>query len=204
MLQPPPSNPEAINWVWSDAHEQLLYVLAKYAGILYTEYQKEYFRYLDELKNFRIPIMICSSLAGFLSLGSSTFVPEEFARWVGLLVGAINLAVTVVSMIENFKRIEVNMNKSYAAYITFRRIHDEIVVLLGLPVSDRPTHIREILESYFERFEACFDEAPPVRKIAESDYFKFYMSQYIAGKSSIRFPVASEVELVEHKTSNTC
>ena len=163
--------------MWRPEHEKLLALLHFYAGELYGLYHNAYFQYLRELQNYRIPIIVLSSIAGFLSISNSGYVPPEFNKWVSLFVGSVNLAVTVVSLIENFKKIEVQTNKAYAGFINLRRLHDETSLLLQLPVEEREEEGKLKVKEFFERFESYIIDAPVLSEPAV-DYFRLLKDKF--------------------------
>jgi hypothetical protein len=125
------------NNYWNDHHEKILKSLQKNSNKLYREYQKAHLKYKSKLKLYRIPIIIMSSLSGFLSISNSGYIPIEYQPWISLLVGFVNLMVTLISLIENFKKIDVNVNKTYTSYTEFKKLHDEISIMLNTHTNER-------------------------------------------------------------------
>jgi hypothetical protein len=156
------------NNYWNDDHERILYSLQQSTVKLSNEYQKAYFRYRNKLQNYRIPIIVMSSIAGFLSISNSGYIPQEYGKWVSLLVGFSNLMVTVISLIENFKKIDVNLNKSYNAHINFKKLHDEITITLRLPINERDDNGYNTINEYFTRYQTYVSDAPVLQKILKN------------------------------------
>ena len=142
------------NNYWHNDHEKILQSLQKSTIRLSNEYQKAYFRYKSKLQNYRIPIIIMSSISGFLSISNSGYIPPDYGKWVSLLVGFSNLMVTVISLIENFKKIDVNLNKSYNAHLNFKKLHDEITITMRLPFNERDDDGFNTINEYFTRYQA--------------------------------------------------
>ena len=163
------------NNYWNEDHEKILYSLQQSTVKLSNEYQKAYFRYRSKLQNYRIPIIIMSSIAGFLSISNSGYIPPEYGKWVSLLVGFSNLMVTVISLIENFKKIDVNLNKSYNAHINFKKLHDEITITLRLPINERDDNGYNTINEYFTRYQTYVSDAPVLQKI---------LKNYLEGKNT--------------------
>lgn len=164
------------NNYWNDDHEKILFSLQQSTVKLSNEYQKAYFRYKSKLQNYRIPIIIMSSIAGFLSISNSGYIPPEYGKWVSLLVGFSNLMVTVISLIENFKKIDVNLNKSYNAHINFKKLHDEITITLRLPINERDDNGYNTINEYFTRYQTYVSDAPVLQKI---------LKNYLEGKNTL-------------------
>ncbi len=152
------------NNYWNDRHENILKGLQLNSGKLYKEYQKAHLIYKKKLRLYRIPIIVMSSLSGFLSISNSGYVPASYNKWVSMLVGFVNLMVTVISLIENFKKIDVNMNKTYTAYLDFKKLHDEISMILNTPQNERDDNGYDMSNTFFSRYEMYLNDAPILGK----------------------------------------
>ena len=104
-------------------------------------------------------------MGGFLSLANSGYVPTDYNKWVSLFVGFANLMVSVISLIENFKKIDDTMNKSYISYLNFKKLHDEISVVLKIPQQERDNNGYDIVMNFFKKYELCLNDAPILKKL---------------------------------------
>ncbi len=152
------------NNYWNDRHENILKCLQLNASKLYKEYQKAHLIYKKKLRIYRIPIIIMSSVSGFLSISNSGYVPADYNKWISLFVGFVNLAVTVISLIENFKQIDVNVNKTHNAYLEFKKLHDEISLVLNTPQNERDDNGYDMSNKFFSRYEMYLNDAPVLNK----------------------------------------
>lgn len=157
------------NNYWNERHESILKSLQMNSNKLYKEYQKAHLMYKKKLRLYRIPIIIMSSFTGFLSISNSGYVPASYNKWVSMFVGFVNLMVTVISLIENFKKIDVNMNKTYSAYLEFKKLHDEISMVLNTPQNERENNGYDMANTFFARYEMYLNDAPILSK-AIHDY----------------------------------
>ncbi len=157
------------NNYWNERHENILKGLQMNSNKLYKEYQKAHLVYKKKLRLYRIPIIIMSSLSGFLSISNSGYIPATYNKWVSMFVGFVNLMVTVISLIENFKKIDVNMNKTYSAYQDFKKLHDEISMILNTPQNEREDNGYDMANAFFSRYEMYLNDAPILGK-ALHDY----------------------------------
>lgn len=157
------------NNYWNERHETILRGLQMNSNKLYKEYQKAHLVYKKKLRLYRIPIIIMSSLSGFLSISNSGYIPTAYNKWVSMFVGFVNLMVTVISLIENFKKIDVNMNKTYSAYLEFKKLHDEISMILNTPQNEREDNGYDMANTFFARYEMYLNDAPILGK-ALHDY----------------------------------
>lgn len=152
------------NNYWNEYHEKILKGLQKNSNKLFREYQKAHLKYKSKLKLYRIPIIVMSSLSGFLSVSNSGYIPIEYQSWVSLFVGFVNLMVTLITLIENFKKIDVNVNKTYTAYTDFKKLHDEISITLNTHANERDGNGYDIAIGFFNRYESYLTDAPILQK----------------------------------------
>ncbi len=152
------------NNYWNDRHERILKGLQANSNKYFREYQRAHLVYKKKLRLYRIPIIVMSSLSGFLSISNSGYIPAEYNKWVSMLVGFVNLMVTVISLIENFKKIDVNMNKTYSAYLDFKKLHDEISMVLNTPQNEREDNGYDTANTFFSRYESYVNDAPILGK----------------------------------------
>jgi hypothetical protein len=169
------------NNYWNDDHEKILLLLHNYANKLYKKYHTSYQWYRRKLQYYRIPIIIMSSFAGFLSISNSGYIPLEYNKWVSLLVGFSNLLVTVISLIENFKKIDTNTNKSYISYINFKKLHNELSIVLRIPSNERQDNGNTTVLAFFDKFEAILNESPVLNEEV-IDYLEFKDVKHKLGK----------------------
>jgi hypothetical protein len=153
------------NNYWNNHYETILINLQKNSNKLFKEYQKAHLKYKYRLKIYRIPIIILSALSGFLSISNSGYIPLDYNKWISMIVGFVNLMVTIISLIENFKKIDVNMNKTYTAYIDLKRLHDEVSLILNTPQHERDDNGNDTCKAYFKRYELYLNDAPILKKV---------------------------------------
>ena len=157
---------------WTDAHDESLYIIFKYSNTLYKQYHKNYIKSKQRLQKYRIPIIILSSISGFLSISNSGYIPDEYNKWVSLIVGFFNLLTSLVSLIENFKKIDQTVIKSQETYISFKKINDNISLLLRTPREERKESGTDSVEKFFQLFENTLLNAP-ILKGNSVDLFEF-------------------------------
>ena len=158
--------------IWTEKHEEQLIVIQKYSKQLFIEYHKAYIRYKKKLEQYRIPIIIISALIGFLSISNAGYIPIQYSVYVSLIVGIFNLIITIVTLIEQFKKINETMNKSLNSYINFKKINDEISFILRTAIEEREGNGNSIVKDYFQKFQLYYSESPVLNNLSE-DLFNF-------------------------------
>lgn len=161
-----------MNNIWSKSDDESLYIIFKYSNLMYKQYHKNYIKSKQRLQKYRIPIIVLSSIAGFLSISNSGYIPNEYNKYVSLFVGFCNLMVSLVSLIESFKKIDLTMNKSLEAYVSFKKINDNISLILRTPILTRKESGYDCVDKYFNLFESSLINAP-ILKNTSIDLFEF-------------------------------
>jgi len=161
---------EEINW--NDGHEEQLILIQKYSKQLFIEYHNAYIRYKKKLEQYRIPIIIISAFIGFLSISNAGYIPIKYSPYVSLIVGIFNLIITIVTLIEQFKKINETMNKSLNSYINFKKINDEISFILRTSVNERENNGNSSVKDYFQKFQLYYSESPVLNNLVD-DVFNF-------------------------------
>ncbi len=157
------------NNYWNDEHENILVSLQKSTFRLSKEYQKTYFKYKKSLQWYRIPIIIISAIGGFLSLSNTGYIPPAYNKWISLFVGFSNLLVTIISLIENFKKIDTFVNGTYSAHLNFQKLHDEISLISRIPPNEREENGYDTVNKLFVQYESYLIEAPVLSKLIKDD-----------------------------------
>ncbi len=81
---------------------------------------------------------MCLLFQAFYQISNSGYtIPDEYNKWVLLIVGFFNLLTSLVSLRENFKEIDQTDIKSQETYISFGKINDNISLLLRTPREER-------------------------------------------------------------------
>ena len=160
------------NMIWTDKHEEQLILIQKYSKQLFIEYHKTYIRYKKKLEQYRIPIIIISAFIGFLSISNAGYIPIKYSTYISLIVGIFNLIITIVTLIEQFKKINETMNKSLNSYINFKKINDEISFILRTSIDERENNGNATVKDYFQKFQLYYSESPILNNLTE-DLFNF-------------------------------
>lgn len=145
---------------WSQKHEDTLIVLHKYSNMLAQKYHDSYIEYKKTLYRYRIPIIIISTFTGFISIANAGYFPTAWMKYVSLAVGLSNLVVSIISTIENLKKINENMNLSFSAHDKFRLLSNSISVTLRIPRHQRDSDGHTYIKTIFAEFQQTLSNAP--------------------------------------------
>ena len=192
------------NNYWNEEHEHILESLQRSCFRLSKEYKQKYFKLRDTLQWYRIPIIIISSIGGFLSLSNSGYIPPFYNKWVSLFVGFTNLTVTIISLVESFKKIDTRMNGSYTTYVNFQKLHDEISIIKRIPPNERENNGNDTINGLFSKYESYFSDAPILRKLINDDIGLNEFDEILTPQAfKQNFDIESQVIEIDNKSNKS-
>jgi hypothetical protein len=153
---------------WNDKHEKYMLLIHQYSNQLMKDYHHEYTKNQRKLCHYKIPVIILSSVTGFLSIANSGYVDEQNNKFVSLSCGIINLAISVISTIESFKKIGDKTNAALNTFKELRKLSDDISITLSIHRKDRQSDGKTLLIKYFNRFETILKESYVLKGISEN------------------------------------
>jgi hypothetical protein len=99
---------------------------------------------------------------------NSGYVEEQYNKYVSLSCGIINLAISIISTIESFKKIGDKTNAALNTYKELRKLSDDISITLSIHRKDRQSDGKTLLIKYFNRFETIMKESYVLKGISEN------------------------------------
>jgi hypothetical protein len=149
---------------WTSAHEDALLILHKYTHQFTQHYHKHYLMYKRILYNYRIPVIVMSSVSSLLALSNVGYIPVEYTKYVSLSTGILNAIVVIINVIEHTKKIEQTATNSLLAYIGFRNISNELAILLRIPAAERENNGYEVIKRYYNKFQQLLSRSPVLKR----------------------------------------
>lgn len=197
------------NLMWDKKHENILIILQKCSYDLYKNYHKNYVKYKQRLEKYRIPIIIVSSISGFLSILNVGYVPAHTTKWISLIIGFFNLLITIISLIEHYKKIDDYMQNSLHSYHEFKKISDDISLILRKPPNERIDDGFYSIKKYYEMFQTAVSNSPVTEKLLP-DLFSYnnilndnFTNEMIEYSNSISpSPTKIKMPSLKHLSSN--
>lgn len=156
------------NKYWTNAHQHVLMILHKYAYTFTQRYHAQYLNYKQILYNYKIPVIVMSSLSSLLALSNVGYVPTEYTKYVSLTTGILNAIMVIINVIEHTKKIDLTANGAFAAFIGFRNITHDIGVILRIPLNERDEDGHNTIKKFYTKFSQLLNRSP-VLKIEPPD-----------------------------------
>lgn len=145
------------NWTHND--EEFLLKIHKECNVLIELYRNEYLYNNKRLCFYKIPTIIISSLSGFLSVSNTGYTPKHLEKYISLIVGLLNLLVSTINVIEQFKGINNKVTLSIRLYHELIQLSNDISLTLTLDISERNyKNGIECVSKYYERFSTILKD----------------------------------------------
>ena len=173
--------------LWLHEEETFLAALKEASFNLSRDYSRLYEKLKHTYGRFKIPSIVIGSISGTASFGTSTF-PENYQRWVSIIVGVLNITLACVAAIESFMQVGNQMGASLQTANDLRTLFQDVEVELSLPVCDRESSGIVFVRGVYHRFQKILQTAPyvPMKKLTQ-DRLK-NMSNSISQQLDPEFP----------------
>lgn len=125
------------------------------------EYMKLYVHTHRIQTKLRLPAIVLSSCSGVASFGSSGFEPLV-QKWISITVGVINVGIAILQTYESYLKIGDIVSKSLTGSQALKKLADDIICELSLPIEDRDSNGVTFLREAFGRYQAIVDNLPPL------------------------------------------
>ena len=141
--------------------EQLLERI-RHNSVKMSDYHKKRYFYLKEnLKIFKIPIIILSSANSIISVGTQPYLEQGH---ISALVSGISLIVGILGSIELYLRLQENMEIEFVAQRDFYLLATEIFKVLQLDEENRNCDMKLYLEEKFAHYQKLIENSNVVSK----------------------------------------
>ena len=144
--------------VWSTEHEEHLSTLLECCNERMEYYHRSYQRQKRRLSFFKVPVLILSSVSGYLAIGNSGYFTPPQRKYISLGVGFMNLLISILNGIEAFQGIQQEMILHSKTFHELYRLHEDISFLLQQPIHDRKDSGCESILKSHEKLEWILEQ----------------------------------------------
>jgi len=146
---------------WYKEEEEYLRNLYLSCLEISKEYMKLYVHTHKIQTKLRLPTIMLSSFSGAASFGSSGF-DQSAQRWISIGVGIVNVSIAIIQTYESYLKIGDVVSKSLSGSQSLKKVADDILCELSLPIEDRDSNGVTFLREIFGRYQAIIDTLPPL------------------------------------------
>jgi hypothetical protein len=148
---------------WNIEETTYLEALNKSCQDLSIRFKQIHDQYLAYQKRVRIPIIGISAVAGTASFGSGSF-PGSMKDFVSIVVGILNIAISVAGAVEGFLKWNDIISQALKASCDFQKLAENITLELNMNVSERRMSGIDFTRECFTEYESIWNNSPMVLK----------------------------------------
>lgn len=148
---------------WNIEETTYLEALNKTCQDLSIRFKQIHDQYSAYQKRVRIPIIGISAIAGTASFGSGSF-PGTMQQFVSVVVGILNISISIAGAVEGFLKWSDIINQSLKASVQFQKLAENITLELQMNVSERRMSGIDFTRECYTEYESIWSSAPMVLK----------------------------------------
>ena len=149
---------DAFKKTWSGDQEEILRRVSYNAGLMSDHHRTEYYTLVGQLKWFRIPVIIISSLNAVFSVGLNSYITQEI---VSLMTCLLSLIVSCIGSVELYLGLQKKSDNELISYRSFYTLALRINTTLDLSVENRQGEGESFLQEILSEYRALFDSSNP-------------------------------------------
>jgi hypothetical protein len=141
---------------WTDDIEEVLNAIRLNSNSLYTHHKEKYYFYKAQLKYFKLPIIILTSLTSVVSVGLGTYVKQDI---VSLLTCLLSLTSALIGSIELYLGIQKNMENEIDVSKQFQLLSYDIYKTTSLKRPNRQINGKAYLDNKYNEYVKLTEQA---------------------------------------------
>jgi len=149
---------DAFKRTWSRDQEDILRRISYNSGLMSTHHRTEYYTLVGQLKWFRIPIIIISSINSVFSVGLNAYITQEV---VSVLTCLLSLIVSCIGSVELYLGLQKKSDNELISYRSFYTLALRINTTLELEVENRNQEGDPFLAEIIAEYRALFESSNP-------------------------------------------
>ena len=149
---------DAFKKTWSSDQEEILRRISYNSGLMSNHHRTEYYTLVGQLKWFRIPIIIISSINSVFSVGLGSYVANEI---VSVITCLLSLVVSCIGSVELYLGLQKKSDNELISYRSFYTLALRINTCLDLEVENRNQEGDPFLAEIIAEYRALFESSNP-------------------------------------------
>jgi len=168
--------------LWLKAEEMYLNTLRDTCDELRSEYLQIYNLNKNRLYQLKLPAIVMSSVAGFISFGSANF--DTRIRTINIVTGVISLTVGILNTVETFFGLNITMVSAKATSLALQMLSQKITLELSLDACHRSMNGILFVRDAFNEFEMILKESVPIYKSKQAQDKILQMNKRMSSNNS--------------------
>ena len=160
------TNPPDLNHEWSDDIEEVLESIRHNAFVMSGHHKSLYLSFKDQLKYYKIPVIIISGFNSVTAVGLQPYMPQHI---ISGLTCVLALVCGMIGSIELFLGIQASMETELNASKNFYLLAINIYKTLTLDRERRPIPGQDYLDDVYTEYTKYFENSALLNKRDISD-----------------------------------
>ena len=166
--------------VWHEQQEKILKRWSEIGSSYRFMHDRAYLHFEKQNFRFALPVIILSTVTGTANFAQGSF-PPDWAAYVPLFIGFLNLTAGLITTISQFLRVSELLEGHRAASISYSKFSRNISVELSLPPDERSSGGREFIAARRTELDRLIEQSPNIpmhivkefgKTFAESSFIK--------------------------------
>jgi hypothetical protein len=149
---------------WTDDIEQVLDAIYQNCVTLSNEHKKRYFSLKENLKYYRLPVIVISGINSVISVGLQPYVQQDLISVVTCLLA---LVCSIIGSIELYLAIQKSMEMELISQRDFHLLGIDIKKTLLLTREHRPRPAKDYLDSQYNLYCKLIESSNTLAKEME-------------------------------------
>lgn len=138
-----------MEYKWHDDEENILTVISKKAFDMSEFHKGNYLKLQDQLKYYKIPVIIISGINSVIAVGLSDYISQNVISVTNCVLA---LTCGIIGSIELYLKISENMNREYISGRDLYLLHIDIKKTLALEPQNRNVDGDVYLSSIYNKY----------------------------------------------------
>ena len=146
---------------WSEDIESVLENIRVNCVLLSQEHKSRYFALKENLKYYRLPVIVLSGLNSIFSVGLQPYADQQA---ISMITCVLALACSIIGSIELFLQVQVGMESEMISQREYYLLSVDIFKILTLDKTHRPIPAKEYLERMYSEYCKLIESSNAVAK----------------------------------------
>lgn len=152
---------EEVDIVWHGQQEKILKRWSEIGSSYRFMHDRAYLYFEKQNFRFALPVIVLSTVTGTANFAQGSF-PPDWAAYVPLFIGFLNLTAGLITTIAQFLRVSELLEGHRAASISYSKFSRNISVELSLPPDERSSGGREFIAARRTELDRLIEQSPNI------------------------------------------
>ncbi len=149
---------------WTKDIENILENIRVNAGIMSREHKQRYFKLRENLKFYRMPVIVLSGMNSIFSVGLQPYMDQS---GISMLTCILSLFCSIIGSIELYLSIQKTMENELVSQRDFYLLSVDIFKTLSLQRKHRPMPAKDYLEKSYNTYCKLIENSHALTKRVE-------------------------------------